>query len=428
MRRLGEFAERLGRPERYVVAYSGGLDSTVLLHSVAHSPDVPVKAVHVDHQLQPESGDWARHCRRTASALAVGFQLLTVEPDLDAGKGLEGAAREARYRALEAVLKPGDWLLSAHHLDDQAETLLLNLLRGSGPDGLAAMPGSRRIGKNWLLRPFLDVPRSALERYASEHSLRWIEDPSNRSAEQDRNFLRHEVMPVIRERWPDASTRFEHSARLAAEASSLLRELAEADLELLGGARRIALAGFRDLSGPRQRNVLRAAVRDLGLPAPPATAIRALQEDLIGARADAEPVVAWPGVEARRSGDALYLMPPLPPAPKRNISIEAETTVLPAGLGRIRLRANDDEDAGRAVVAGGLNVRWREGGEKIRVRGRNRSLKKLLQEARVLPWMRDRIPLIYADDRLIAVADLFLADEADATGLSVRWEAAPELR
>lgn len=428
-RRLAGFAARHGEPRRYVVAYSGGLDSTVLLHLLADSPRVPVRALHVDHQLHAESGDWARFCRKAAAALDVEFAAAVVAPDLDSGKGLEAAAREARYRALEDGLEAGDWLLSGHHLDDQAETLLLNLLRGSGPDGLAAMPGSRPLGRNWLMRPFLDVPRSALERYAREHSLDWIEDPSNAESGQDRNFIRHRVLPVIRERWPDALARLEQTVLRSAEASGLLRELARADLEVLGGASRIALPGLEALSGARQRNLVRAAVRELGLPMPPATVLTAIRSDLLDARADAEPVVAWPGAEARRSADALHLMPPLPPAPTDEVPIEAGIAELPAGLGHVLLREGAASGLSPELAAGGLSVRWRQGGERLRYRGCRRSLKKLLNEARVLPWMRDRLPLIYAGQKLVAVADLFLDDDACATpGFSVHWDAAPPLR
>ena len=426
---LAGFAARHGEASRYVVAYSGGLDSSVLLKLLADTAGVPVKAVHVDHRLHPESGDWARFCRSAAAALDVEFALLLIEPDPASGQGLEAAARALRYRALEAELEPGDWLLSAHHLDDQAETLLLNLMRGSGPDGLAAMPGWRPFGRNWLLRPFLDVPRSALERSARERSLCWIEDPGNAGFEQDRNYLRHRVLPVIRQRWPDALTRLERSVRRAAEARGLLQELARADLDTLGEAERIALAGLRALSGARQRNVIRAAVRELRLPPPPASVLAAIQNDLLAARPDAQPVVAWPGAQARRFADALHLMSPLRPAPKDDIRIDAGTAELPAGLGRIRLCEAAAQGLNPALAARGLSVRWRHGGERIRCCGHSRRLKKLLNEMRVLPWMRDRVPLVYAGGQLVAVADWFLADEARASpGLAVRWDGAPAVR
>lgn len=429
--RLADFRARLGEPSRYVVAYSGGLDSTVLLHLLVDVADVPVKAAHVNHRLHPESDDWARFCASAAAALGVEFAATAVEFDPASGKGLEAAAREARYRALEAELETGDWLLSAHHLDDQVETLLLNLLRGSGPDGLAAMPWSRPLGHNWLLRPFLDVPRSALERSARARALRWIDDPSNAEPEQDRNYLRHRVLPVIRERWPDAPTRLEQSVRRSAEAASLLRELAEADLDTLGtpAPGRIALAGLRQLSDARQAYVVRAVVRQLGLPPPPATALEAIRSDLLDARPDAEPVVKWQGAEARRFADTLHLMPTLPPAPENEVPIDTDTAELPAGLGRLRFSGNAASGLSPALVEGGLSVRWRRGGETLRCRGRSRSLKKLLNEARVLPWMRDRVPLVYAGGQLVAVADLFLADGALASpGLTVRWDGAPAIR
>ena len=185
-RRLDALEADLGSPLRYVIAFSGGLDSTVLLASLAAlDGKVPLYAVHIDHQLQAASGEWAETARSIAAGLGIECRIVRVRPDARSGKGPEGAAREARYAALAELLEPGDWLLSAHHADDQVETLLLNLLRGSGPDGLAAMPESRRLGKGWLVRPFLAVTRAQLAEAAAELELTWIDDPSNAECDFD---------------------------------------------------------------------------------------------------------------------------------------------------------------------------------------------------------------------------------------------------
>ena len=301
MRRLDTLEADLGAPSRYVIAFSGGLDSTVLLASLAAlDRKVPILAVHVDHQLQAASGDWAETARSMAARLDIECRVERVRPDARSGKGPEGAARDARYAALAAQLEPGDWLLSAHHADDQVETLFLNLLRGSGPDGLAAMPECRQLGAGWLVRPFLKVTREQLAETAAELGLTWIDDPSNAECDFDRNYLRHTVLPRIAERWPDSVLRLSRSIERQQEASGLLADIGLADVLQLGRPDRLDADGLRELSAARQRNALRSAIRLSGLPVPQATVIEALMSDVLPARDDAEPRVAWPGGGARR--------------------------------------------------------------------------------------------------------------------------------
>jgi len=210
LRKLAELADLAGRPDRYVIALSGGLDSTVLTHALATAHDersTPVLAVYVDHGLQKESAVWSRHC--AAFAATLGIEFLSVQADVDehSGTGPEAAAREGRYAVLQTLIRTGDWLLSAHHKDDQAETLLLNLMRGSGPAGLAGIAEVRPFSVAWLVRPLLSVSQRELRDYATEHELDWIDDPSNQDRHFDRNYLRHEVMPRLEARWPDVASR-----------------------------------------------------------------------------------------------------------------------------------------------------------------------------------------------------------------------------
>lgn len=425
--RLAALEDELGRPARYVVAFSGGVDSTVLLKLLVEdvTDRLPVIAVHVDHQLHPESASWAEHAVGIARSFGVDCPVLRVLPDTAAGRGVEAAAREARYAALEAFLEPGDWLLSGHHADDQVETLLLNLLRGSGPDGLAAMPESRPFAGGWLVRPMLAVSRTELARYAERERLDWIEDPSNAERDYDRNYLRHEVLPVIGARWPDAGTRIQRSIERLKEASDVLAELGRADIGgVTGESGAIELGRLRDLSAPRQRNALRAAVRAAGLPLPPRDVLEALRRDLVPARDDAMPLVAWPGGEARRYRERLYLMPPLPAPPSAALPFAGERLRLPGDLGELRLEPGTARGIAPALVEAGLTVRWRDGGERLKPAADRptRPLKKLLQEASILPWMRDRLPLIYAGEQLVAVADRWVADDAASSpGVGVRW-------
>jgi tRNA(Ile)-lysidine synthase len=436
LRRLEDLERLAGRPARYVVAFSGGLDSTVLLHALSSSHaehGTPMLAVHVDHGLQAESANWVEHCERFAAALAVPFASQKVSVDLDSGLGPEAAAREARYAALGRVVAGGDWLLSAHHLDDQAETVLLNLMRGSGTTGLAGIGPVRRIASGWLVRPLLDVPRADLEAYAAARSLDFIEDPSNLEQQFDRNYLRHEVLPRFEARWPDAATRIRRSAQLAREATVLLAELAELDrLQCVDRNDRVSLEGLRSLSPERQRNLLRYLVAQLGLPPPGASHLEQIVTELVPAREDAQPLVAWTGATARRFRDRLYLLPAQGPDDARppNSRVSGNTVELPAGMGTLVLRAGAGPGLSAAVVASGLEVRYRVGGEEFRPVGQphTRKLKKLLQEAGIVPWMRERLPLLYSDDRLVAVADLWVAaDAASEPGTAVEWHDRPVL-
>ena len=433
---LDELVEVAGTPNRFVVAFSGGLDSTALTYALVEGRDkhgVPIVAVHVDHGLQKDSTAWTAHCRTFAESYDIDFIDLRVVVDTQTGLGLEAAAREARYAALRNVLQPGDWLLSAHHRDDQAETVLLNLMRGSGPAGLAGIGRVRRFAAGWLVRPLLDVPRSALRDYAEEHALQSVTDPSNVDQQFDRNYLRHEVLPRLEARWPNAARRLRRSATLAGEAAGLLAELAAVDASRLGDRPdRLTIAGLRELTAPRQRNVIRHVVADLGLPMPGGVHLDQIISDLIDARDDAQPLVAWPGARARRYRDRLYLLPgdDIEPAPATAQAFEGDSVLLPAGLGRLALETGAEHGLSADVVARGLVVRYRIGGERFKPLNQEhtRKLKKLLQEECVVPWMRERIPLVYAGDELVAVGDLWLAATAAASpGTAVRWQNRPPI-
>lgn len=436
LRRLVELETLAGPPARFVVAFSGGLDSTVLLHALVCSRTEHGKsilAVHVDHGLQAESRNWAAHCERHAGRLGVGFTARQVTVDLDSGHGPEAAAREARYAALANLLEPGDWLLSAHHLDDQAETVLLNLMRGSGTSGLAGIGPVRRIAEGWLVRPLLDTPRADLEAYAEAQALEFIEDPSNLEQQFDRNYLRHEVLPRFEARWPDAASRIRRSAQLAREASLLLAELAAADrTRCADRGDRLSLVELRRLAPERQRNLLRHVVQELGLPPPGAAHLEQILTELIPAREDAQPLVAWPGARARRYRDRLYLMPSdeeQDGAPAAQ-AVTGNEVRLAGGMGTLVLSEGAEQGLSADVMARGLEVRYRAGGEEFMPLGQThtKKLKKLLQEAGVVPWMRERLPLLYAGGRLVAVADLWVAaDAASEPGTAVEWRNRPAI-
>jgi tRNA(Ile)-lysidine synthase len=436
--RFKQLEEIAGKPLRYVIALSGGLDSTVLTHALAnlkhhdeYYAGVPVLAIHVDHGLQPDSVGWSEQCRKIAAAFEIDFRSLVVNVQMESGKGPEASAREARYSALYAELRHGDWLLSAHHREDQAETLLLNLIRGSGPAGVAGIGSLRRFGPGWLVRPMLDVNRADIQQYASDENLRWVEDPSNTDRRFDRNFLRHEVLPRLKSRWPDIAARLQRSAGHAGEASQLLVELAEIDIEALGSrTARLPIDALSELSAARQRNVIRYAVRDLGLSTPSASQLERVMNEVIPARVDAQPLVTWPGASVRRYRNGLYLLPENLADAIESCELAGTELELGPGLGVLRFEPGADIGLSTELVDGGLSVKPRAGGERFLPYGQShtRELKKLLQEEGVVPWMRDRLPLVYSGDRLLAVGDLWLAaDAVTEPGVAVRWISRPAL-
>jgi len=415
---------------RWLVAFSGGIDSTVLLHALSSTRErkhSEIIAIHVDHGLHPDSQQWETHCQQFAEQLEVSYIRKRVIVDDDLRSGPEAAARQARYAVLQTLVNAGDCLLSAHHEEDQAETLLLNLMRGSGIAGLAGIGAAQKFGHGRLLRPLLGVSGEAIQDYAKRHELSWIEDPSNVDTRFDRNFLRQEIVPRLATRWPAVSARLKQSADLASEASGLLRELADIDLAAAGSPERLDLQAVQALSLERQRNLLRRAISLCGLPPPPATRLYQAVHELIPAREDAQPLVTWPGAELRRYRNHLYVMPAiarLPDEPARVLRPE-EPLDLGPGMGQLVLSPDVDGGINPELARAGLRVRYRHGGEEIRPAGHEctRKLKKLLQQEGIVPWMRERLPLLYAGEELVAVADLWVANECchDA-GFGVSWQ------
>lgn len=394
---------------RWHVAFSGGLDSTVLLHLLVRlgerEPLPPLSAIHVHHGLQAAADAWPEHCRRVCAQLGIALQVRRVQ--VDKAASLERGAREARYRAFAETLGEGELLLTAQHREDQAETLLFRLLRGAGVRGLAAMPECRPLGRGHLLRPLLDVSRAELEAYAHAYGLSWVEDPSNRTLQFSRNYLRHRVMPLLTSRWPQAVQNMTRTAAHMREAQALLGELAELDL---GVARQagafpwlplpsLALAPLLTLSPARQRNALRHWLEPLT--SLPDADHWAGWETLRDAAVDAVPVWKLAGGQLLRAAGRLWwlsgdwLQRPGCPAPWRD---PGQLLPLP-GNGLVVLQGR--------VPAGSLQVRYRQGGEIMALPERgHRDLKRLLNEHGVPFFVRGRLPLLYRGEELLAVANL----------------------
>jgi tRNA(Ile)-lysidine synthase len=430
-RRLGELLP--GFPQaRLCVAFSGGADSTALLAALCQltRPPLALRAVHIDHGLLPHSRRWSAHCRRVARTLHVPLVVRTANIARVRGESLEAAARAARYRLLGAALAAGEVLLTAHHQDDQLETVLLQLLRGSGVAGLAAMPAVAPFGPGALVRPLLTVPRTALTDWVRTQGLTWVEDESNAQLLADRNYLRARVLPVIRARWPAAAATVSRSARHAAEAQRLLDMLGEADAGLASCGAMLSARVLRRLPPERRRNALRFWIAAAGRLVPPASRLEQIAGALLGAREDAQPRVEWEGAVVQREGDLLTLQAGAgsargPDGPRPAAAPLAElpwhwqvrrTLALPPPHGVLALKSDARGPLDLDALGPTLMLRARRGGERLRpVRGGpRRALKQLLQEARVPVASRARLPLLFDRGRLIAVADLWLDESVQA--------------
>ncbi|MFL6575488.1 MAG: tRNA lysidine(34) synthetase TilS [Povalibacter sp.] len=421
-----------------LIAFSGGLDSTALLAAIVEESrerGVRVRAIHIDHQLQAASGEWSRHCIDFARALNVECTAVQVAVDLNSEDGIESAARKARYDVLRKWLRAGEILLTAHHADDQLETIVLALTRGSGLAGLSGMPACRPFAEGWHVRPMLPFTRDEIESWARANSLTWISDPSNDKDEFSRNLLRNRVTPALRERWPSIAKTASRSARHVAEAASLLDEFASEDFlkAALGSCLRVNV--LTHMSAPRRRNLLRYWLRHHGARLPSARKLVALEHDMLRAAEDRLPKVQWDGFEVRRHRGLLYGTWARANAAGPS-SFEwhwREPLALGTQLGELRMQRASLKGLDELRLATTLRVEFRQGGERLKLIGRNHhhSLKKLLQEAGVLPWWRNRLPLIWNDDALVAVGDLWVADEFAAsvpnTGLAITWERRPPI-
>lgn len=409
------------------VALSGGVDSTALLAALAAGGSKParLRALHVDHGLRPASKEWAQHCRSLARRLHVPLKVLRTKVERARGESLEAAAREARYRLLASALEPGEVLLTAHHCDDQLETVLLQLFRGSGLPGLAGIPALAPFAKGWLVRPLLSRSRAEIEAWAREHELTWVDDDSNADVQLDRNYLRLHVLPLIRERWPGSATAVARSARHVAEAQTLLDALALVDVDRARYGESLSVKTLRTLPPDRRRNALRFWITRAGHLAPDTRRLEEIAGALLNARPDANPFVEWSdGVRVQRDGDLLTLSLSAAVSVSGDILWswrECRTCTLPRDLGKLELEPDERGPIDLDALPDVLTIRWRGGGERLAPHrgGSRRSLKNLLQEARVPSAERARLPLIFSitpdGAELIAVADLLLDERVQPT-------------
>ena len=402
------------------IAYSGGVDSHVLLHLCATLPALQGKivAVYVDHGLQAAASAWCEHCRQQAQKLGVTFQGLQVNARAGAGESPEAAAREARYRVLRDLLQTDDVLLLAQHREDQMETLLLQLFRGAGVSGLAGMPTVHAFGKGLMLRPLLDVAKCEIQQYAQTHALDWVEDPSNQGSDFDRNYLRNEIIPLLKQRWPSLDKTVARSAGHCGDAAQMIEAWSEQALHAvfdpMNGS--LSISDLPAMTAMQRNAVLRQWLRRRGLKPPSQAVLKILVEQILVGRDDAQSLLCIQGHQIRKYRQKLYCLA------EQGLRKEAQAREWPQQdeailLSNAYVLRKESASSGlskRLWESALVTVTSRQGGEKLKLPGRvgHHCLKKLYQEVGMPPWERDVRPLIYLDDRLAAVAGLWVAEWA----------------
>lgn len=404
-----------------LVGYSGGLDSHVLLLLARQwcikNPPATLRAMTIDHGLQKDSAAWSQHCEQVCKQLEVGFEAVRVEVDCHSGLSPEEAARNARYAAFKDRLNAGEYLLTAHHADDQAETVMLQLLRGAGVKGLSAMPERKSLGAGLHLRPLLSVSRSELEQLAGDLDLTWIEDPSNADEKFDRNLLRQSVMPMLRQRWPAMAVNLSRSAGHCARAAALNRDLAVLDLGDAIDQGEVALSPLQTLDAARRKNAIRVWVEQQGYQPPSTAQLDRIDADLVCGSPASAGQVSFGMAAIRRYSDQLFLSDRSAfeevPAFSYSWACRKESLVI-VETGQI-LNASD-LDLPWLAEDKLLHVRSRAGGERIRLSGRknSQSVKSLLQQNRIPPWRRARLPLLFVDECLVGIVGIGFSDRPES--------------
>ncbi len=400
---------RLATGRRFCLAYSGGIDSHVLLHILANAtPSLPnFRVIHINHGLNSASASWAEHCAAVCHEHGIAFKAISVTvADIDS-LGLEAAARKVRYQAFSQELAADEVLLTAQHQQDQAETLMLQLLRGAGPKGLSAMwPETAHNGLS-IFRPLLSVSKQAILDYAKLHQLTWVDDPSNHDTQIKRNYLRQKIWPQLQEYWPALDKTLSRSAEHCREAVVLMHELAEIDARtVIKEAGQLSLSALLALTPERQRNLLRYMIEKQGLTLPSTVILQRIVAEVCHAAVDKLPEVSWPGALIRRYRDTIYI-----DAEQAVESALTEQTL--HGMAKLELDSGHTllwqhvfgQGLKPSVVEDGLSLRYRQGGEKICLQGQahHKSLKTLFQEWGVPPWQRKQIPLLFTGNELVAV-------------------------
>ncbi|MGE4348341.1 MAG: tRNA lysidine(34) synthetase TilS [Candidatus Berkiella sp.] len=414
----------------FIVAYSGGKDSHVLLHALhalSSQHAFSIKAYHAHHGLSLFADDWARHCQMVCNDLQIPLEIFKLALHKQAGDSLEALARNARYQAFTERLEVGNVVLTAHSEEDQAETVLLNLLRGTGLRGLSGIHMHSRLGQGTLLRPMLAVSRKSIMRYATHFNLKWIEDESNLNLQFKRNLIRKNLLPVLDSVNPTAAHQLAKCARLAFESQTLLEEYLYSDLQkLLDEHMHLELNGLAKHTFSKRKALLRLWIKNADIPLPTEKKLMDILMQIFTAAQDKNPTIQWKGGEIRRYQNKLFLSPTLDKqfVPSKHVVQQPLTWHFDKPLelpqGQI-WRTITTRGKGLALKHFSLNplltVTFRQEGERCQLAGKNhtQSLKQLFQTLKIPPWERDSVPLFYHEGQLISVGDYCVSNKYRVT-------------
>ena len=431
---INENLDQSYSPARYIIAFSGGLDSSALLHNIVCLKEKkPIIAIHVNHQISEYSEEWENYCRNAAKRYGVDIFVERVTIDRNSPDGIECEMRNKRYGAIRKYMQKGDCLMTGHHRDDQAETLLLSMVRGSSEDGLSGIKPIQNFYGALLLRPLLNFSRKDLQLYAEQNDLKWIEDPSNKDNSIDRNFLRNDILPRLENRWMSIDKRFFKVTRLALESSERSNDLARIDLNTLGDIDRIDAGGFSMLSQNRRRNLLRYILKRRGIERPTFNQMMdgiKILSNLTENKKNNH--LEWPGIDIYYYDEKLFFVEQSEYIKtKQKIKIfPDEILELDGNMGKLTLSPGDKGNISPEIAKLGLEVTYRKGGEKIKPIGRRytHKLKNLFQEKKIYPWMRGKIPILKYKNELVCVGNLWVAEKFHKqNGYSLIWSEKPDI-
>ena len=401
----------------YYIAFSGGMDSTVLLHALARlSLDIPLHAIYIDHGLQPESMNWTTHCQQFCQQYQIKFQAVHLNLKPQKGESIEAIARTARYQVLQQMIPKNSLLMTAQHADDQVETVLLQLLRGSGVKGLAAMPFCKPWNQGWHVRPLLEYDQQTLREYALEQQLEWIEDPSNQEIKFERNYLRLKVIPLLKDHWSGLTKTIPRSALHCAESEQLNQQTAELVLQKISNKKILNGVQLLKYDPLWQKYLLRQWIAQSGFLLPNTKRLNELQRLISCSNSG---LIHWKNTECRLYQQQLYLMKPLK---NLNLSkilewhLNQKILQLPSSLGYLEC---DSENSLISV----LNIRFRQNTQisKLNQPSTNKHLKKIFQTHHIPPWQRSTIPLIFYQNKLIQVGNFWQHPCLKKQKLHIKW-------
>lgn len=409
---LQQFLQSFAHAKKFVIAYSGGMDSHVLLDlcmQLKSQGKHQFRVIHINHQLSPQANQWATHCQTVCQQYEIDFAVHTLQITNRRGASLENLARKKRYQLFAEHMLEDEILLTAHHEDDQAETVILQLIRGAGPKGLSAMPTTKKFAYGHHARPLLNITRKDLRTYANKKKLIWIDDESNDELYLRRNFIRKKVMPVLQSQLPNVSRCLARAARHCAQADNLLHDFANEMLQTLQGERpgNLSVKKLLQLTSQQQTLVLRTWIKQHAHLLPSEKKMHAIKNELLRAAGDKNPRLLFGETELRRYRDDIFLFDKTQSLGTRQEIIwdfSADLIIPNIGI----LQSKKIFSAGLTTQIKKVIIKFREGGERIVVNGKRRRLKNCLQDWGVPVWERENLPLIYADNRIVSVANYFV--------------------